>query len=80
LKRGNASRLCPGNSDVDLFGYGESVIRFRLASSRAEGRELIAEALRAVGLRPEEILGRFPHQLSGGHCQENGLLDRRGSA
>ena len=26
LKRGNASRLCPGNSDVDLFGYGESVI------------------------------------------------------
>jgi hypothetical protein len=25
-KGGNASRLCPGNSDVDLFGYGESVI------------------------------------------------------
>ena len=23
---GKASRLCPGNSDVDLFGYGESII------------------------------------------------------
>jgi hypothetical protein len=23
---GKVSRLCPGNSDVDLFGYGESVI------------------------------------------------------
>jgi hypothetical protein len=25
---GKASRLCPSNSDVDLFGYGESVIDF----------------------------------------------------
>ena len=25
--------------------------------------------MRAVGLRPEEILGRFPHQLSGGQRQ-----------
>jgi peptide/nickel transport system ATP-binding protein len=30
---------------------------------------LIGEALRAVGLQPEEILGRFPHQLSGGQRQ-----------
>ena len=45
------------------------VRRFRLAASRAKARELIAEALRAVGLRPEEILGRFPHQLSGGQRQ-----------
>jgi peptide/nickel transport system ATP-binding protein len=34
-----------------------------------EARELIEEALRAVGLRPEEILGRYPHQLSGGQRQ-----------
>jgi ABC-type dipeptide/oligopeptide/nickel transport system ATPase component len=27
------------------------------------------EALRAVGLQPEEILGRYPHQLSGGQRQ-----------
>src|SRR6266516_3610452 len=37
------------------------VRRFRLAGTRAAGRELIGAALRAVGLRPEEILGRFPH-------------------
>jgi oligopeptide/dipeptide ABC transporter ATP-binding protein len=45
------------------------VQRFGLAASRSEGRELIGEALRSVGLRPEEILGRFPHQLSGGQRQ-----------
>jgi peptide/nickel transport system ATP-binding protein len=45
------------------------VARFGLAGSRAEGRSLIEEALRAVGLRPEETLGRFPHQLSGGQRQ-----------
>jgi peptide/nickel transport system ATP-binding protein len=42
---------------------------FRLAASRAEARQLIGQALRAVGLQPEEILGRFPHQLSGGQRQ-----------
>ena len=45
------------------------VRQFRLASGRAEMRRLVEEALRAVGLRPEEILGRFPHQLSGGQRQ-----------
>jgi oligopeptide/dipeptide ABC transporter ATP-binding protein len=45
------------------------VRRFRFATSRTEARELIGIALRAVGLRPEEILGRFPHQLSGGQRQ-----------
>ena len=45
------------------------VARFGLAGSRGEGRSLIEDALRAVGLRPEEILGRFPHQLSGGQRQ-----------
>jgi peptide/nickel transport system ATP-binding protein len=45
------------------------VRKFGLASSRAESRELIGQALRAVGLRPEEILGRYPHQLSGGQRQ-----------
>jgi peptide/nickel transport system ATP-binding protein len=45
------------------------VRKFGLASSRAEGRQLIEQALRTVGLRPEEILGRYPHQLSGGQRQ-----------
>lgn len=34
-----------------------------------ETRHMIEEALQAVGLRPEETLGRYPHQLSGGQRQ-----------
>jgi oligopeptide/dipeptide ABC transporter ATP-binding protein len=45
------------------------VRKFRLAANRAEARRLVADALRQVGLRPEEILGRYPHQLSGGQRQ-----------
>jgi oligopeptide/dipeptide ABC transporter ATP-binding protein len=45
------------------------VSKFRLASSRAQARGQIEEALVAVGLRPEETLGRYPHQLSGGQRQ-----------
>jgi oligopeptide/dipeptide ABC transporter ATP-binding protein len=45
------------------------VRKFRLAKTAADARALIETALRAVGLRPDEILGRFPHQLSGGQRQ-----------
>lgn len=45
------------------------ISRFGLAKSKAEARRLMEEALLAVGLRPEETLGRFPHQLSGGQRQ-----------
>src|SRR5207249_6538174 len=45
------------------------VANFKLASSKQKGRALIEEALEAVGLRPEETLGRYPHQLSGGQRQ-----------
>jgi oligopeptide/dipeptide ABC transporter ATP-binding protein len=45
------------------------VRKFRLAATRNERRGLVEAALRAVGLRPEEILGRYPHQLSGGQRQ-----------
>ncbi len=43
--------------------------RFKLAKSRTEIRDRMAEALTAVGLQPDEIFGRFPHQLSGGQRQ-----------
>jgi oligopeptide/dipeptide ABC transporter ATP-binding protein len=43
--------------------------RFKLAKSKAEARTKMDEALTAVGLRPEDVLGRFPHQLSGGQRQ-----------
>ncbi len=42
---------------------------FKLATSRQESYALMEEALERVGLRPEETLGRFPHQLSGGQRQ-----------
>ncbi len=42
---------------------------FKLAKDKSEAYELMENALRRVGLRPEETLGRFPHQLSGGQRQ-----------
>ena len=43
--------------------------KFRLATSREQARQQMEDALVAVGLRPEETLGRYPHQLSGGQRQ-----------
>ena len=45
------------------------VRRFGLAKSAREARRLIDEALQRVGLRPQDTLGRFPHELSGGQRQ-----------
>src|SRR5262245_60197512 len=45
------------------------IAKFGLAKSSAEARALIEETLSAVGLRPAETLGRFPHELSGGQRQ-----------
>ena len=46
-----------------------AIEKFGLASSRDERIHLIREALETVGLRPDEMLGRYPHQLSGGQRQ-----------
>ena len=45
------------------------ISHFKLARTRAQRDEIIEAALRLVGLRPEETLGRYPHQLSGGQRQ-----------
>jgi oligopeptide/dipeptide ABC transporter ATP-binding protein len=45
------------------------IANFKLAKSKAEARRMMEDALVSVGLRPEETLGRFPHQLSGGQRQ-----------
>lgn len=42
---------------------------FGLAKTEEESRAIMENALRRVGLRPEETLGRYPHQLSGGQRQ-----------
>lgn len=43
--------------------------KFGLAKSPGEATEKIHNALEKVGLRPEETLGRYPHQVSGGQRQ-----------
>jgi ABC-type oligopeptide transport system ATPase subunit len=43
--------------------------KFGLAGSKEETRRRIEQALLDVGLRPEDTLGRYPHQLSGGQRQ-----------
>jgi oligopeptide/dipeptide ABC transporter ATP-binding protein len=45
------------------------IANFGLARTPSEARLLIEEVLEAVGLRPAETLGRYPHQLSGGQRQ-----------
>lgn len=47
----------------------KAVKKFKLASSREAGEEIIEESLRAVRLDPGRVLGRYPHQLSGGQRQ-----------
>ena len=42
---------------------------YGIADSEDEAHEMVEDALRQVGLRPAETLGRFPHQLSGGQRQ-----------
>jgi len=46
-----------------------AVRKFGLASSREEARKMIVEAMERLGLRPQDVLGRYPHQLSGGERQ-----------
>ena len=43
--------------------------KFGLAKNKSEAQAMMEEALRAVDLRPEEVLDRHPHQLSGGQRQ-----------
>ncbi len=49
--------------------FDVAIKKFKLASSKQQHDDLIDEALRAVNLRPPDVLGRFPHQLSGGERQ-----------
>ncbi|MDK2794480.1 MAG: hypothetical protein PWP75_1109, partial [Caldanaerobacter sp.] len=43
--------------------------KFKLGSSKSEARDMIERALEAVGLRPRDVMGKYPHQLSGGERQ-----------
>jgi len=43
--------------------------KLKLAGSDAEENRLIAEALEVVGLLPEKVLNKYPHEFSGGERQ-----------
>lgn len=42
---------------------------FGIARTRTEQDERIRAALQQVGLKPDQVVGRYPHQLSGGQRQ-----------
>ena len=42
---------------------------FGMYQEKGEAQRRIAESLEMVGLRPQETLGRYPHELSGGQRQ-----------
>jgi peptide/nickel transport system ATP-binding protein len=42
---------------------------FKLASNDEDAKRMAIEAMEDIGLRPEDILGRYPHQISGGEKQ-----------
>ncbi|MBE7488381.1 MAG: ATP-binding cassette domain-containing protein [Candidatus Omnitrophica bacterium COP1] len=50
----------------------EPMTIFKIGQSRRERRELAAERLREVGLRPDH-LDRYPHEFSGGERQRIGI-------
>jgi ABC-type oligopeptide transport system ATPase subunit len=43
--------------------------RFRLAASADERRMQVRDAVQSVGLDPDQTLGRYAHELSGGQAQ-----------
>ena len=47
----------------------EPLVVHRIGENRRERRALAAEALREVGLDPDVLAGRYPHELSGGQRQ-----------
>lgn len=48
----------------------EEVLRFHMGMDRAQRRARAIELMKLVGIAdPEERLGSFPHQMSGGQCQ-----------
>jgi len=49
--------------------FDMTIKKFKLASTKDQKQMLIEDALRAVSLRPHDVLGRYPHQLSGGERQ-----------
>lgn len=61
------SSLNPRRKVKHLVSEGVSIWRGRGSRSNAEPR--VRELLESVGLDPETVWNRYPHELSGGQCQ-----------
>lgn len=53
---------------VDRYLQG-SALNYNLAKSKGESKTVISDALRVVGLSFERVMGKFPHEFSGGELQ-----------
>ena len=53
---------------IDRVG-NTPLIKFQVTDNKTEIEDRIESALNSVGLRPDETLGRYPHELSGGQRQ-----------
>jgi peptide/nickel transport system ATP-binding protein len=42
---------------------------FKLATNKSDSRDRVEDALRVVGIKGEDVLHKYPHQLSGGQLQ-----------
>jgi peptide/nickel transport system ATP-binding protein len=49
--------------------FNTAIQKFKLARNKEDAQRQTHEALEVVGLRSNEILGKYPHQLSGGQRQ-----------
>jgi peptide/nickel transport system ATP-binding protein len=53
---------------VDAYLF-DTALNFGMASNRAKAAGVVDEALHNVGLSLEEVIKRYPHELSGGQIQ-----------
>jgi oligopeptide/dipeptide ABC transporter ATP-binding protein len=61
------------NPRFTVFDTVAEPLRALDIGTKEERRERVLETLRLVGLRPDEYLERFPHQMSGGERQRVGI-------
>jgi len=54
---------------MDAFSLLEKTSSKNKKYSKTERQEIIRSILEKIGMNPDEILGRYPHQISGGQMQ-----------
>lgn len=54
---------------MDAFRFLEKASSGKASYSKNKKKKIIASTLETIGMNPDEILGRYPHQISGGQLQ-----------